>query len=206
MNIGPLIGAAKGFLGNKYTVRTALGGAMGLKQGTRMWKSTSTVQAALKRKELSFEIKLGDAVANDSFLNPDNLANIIQKQYPQDRHVLKDFTIHYDPATKTVGFEPTEQFIEECLKDTNLMNNTKLKLQIILANTLGFAAFTAALTGAVDGAKKFKDFLVTRKEDEQAKVAHMIFEELEKRAISTELNAIAVNIDLDTVINNHFGE
>ncbi|MDD2235076.1 MAG: hypothetical protein PHV03_09305 [Desulfitobacteriaceae bacterium] len=208
MNIGPLLGAAKSFLGNKYTVGATLGGAAGFRQGKNLWKSTPAAHAMQTIEELSFKIKIDDSVLKDSVLNPKNLASMIEKQYPSGRVFLEDFTIHYDPITKNIEFRPTEKFLQDSLEDSGLMKNMKLKLEMILPSVLGMTTIGLGTTALADKGpeafKKFKEFVTNQKDDEPAKTARMIFEELEKRAVSNELDKIAANIDLNTAITNHF--
>lgn len=204
MNIGPLVNSARSFLGNKYTAGTALGGLMGLSRGKAIWNATPSEMSSIIKEQWQFKVPIDVGDIDTSFLNPENLAAMIERQYPKAGLLLDNFTLRYDPIAKTVEFEPTEKFIAEAITDTGVLTSTKIKLQSILPPTLSHAAFGLAGAAIFDkgpeAAGKLLEFIQGRKGEESSRLAQAVFDELEKRAVCYELDTLCTGVDVDRII------
>lgn len=217
MNPNIILSGIKGFMSNRAVLTGATaGGIAGARKGNVLFKETGPMLMSLKKKQMSFNVRVPDSLLKGSFADPAVITATIQQKYPAGRYVAEDFKLIYNPGTKSVTFEPTDKFLTDYLANSNLLSDTRTRIMTILSAAGGFAAIGAA-TGFVgskmgdalkrhsaNSAEEFEKEIKAKSPLDQDKIAYAIFNELGDRFVSHELNKIASVEDFEYFVKNNY--
>lgn len=196
MSAGVIISTARSLINNSSVVQGVNSGYQGFVMGSRKF-NVDFPAAAIKnfKQEYSFSIPLDKTLFESNFSIVE-LNKIIKQRLQGLDLVVDNFTIILHPDKKILEFEPTTEFAREMAVTPGLMNDIKLKLV-----TIGGPAVIYGGAGALAAhvTSKLTDKFFKSDDVMPNKVASLVKEEIEKRAMQEELHTFTRNVDLNNI-------